>query len=52
MKIRLLAALILLNLVGFAQHDHETEFSEDDIMLNETLKKMYPHLASDMTQKK
>lgn len=48
MKIRLLAALILLNLVGFAQHDHETEFSEDDIMLNETLKKMYPHLASDI----
>ena len=48
MKIRLLAALILFSIVGFAQHDHETEFSEDDIMLNETLKKMYPHLASDI----
>ena len=48
MKIRLLAALMLFSIVGFAQHDHETEFSEDDIMLNETLKKMYPHLASDI----
>tara|TARA_B100000508_G_C11465280_1_gene281478 strand:- start:4328 stop:6748 length:2421 start_codon:yes stop_codon:yes gene_type:complete len=45
MRIKLLALFSLMAVVGFAQHDHHEPFVEDDIMLTETIKKMYPELA-------
>jgi len=45
MRIILLAILSVLSFVGFAQHDHEKPFVEDDIMLKENFNKLYPELA-------
>ncbi len=49
----LITTLLLTSSLAFAQtgHDHDHPFVEDDIMLNETQKRLYPELADKITSK-